>query len=259
MPNIKVCLKCRQKFDILSEDYVKINRRYLHKECYESDKKRYDKMAEAGEKKKQTVKAALEASEQSIMKDISEIPTPTFEEKKPPISTKKKQPAHNYKKCFYCGGQVDIANEPFGKPRVNRYAHKECMDQNYDPDEQYVDKIYSYLKEEVGISYDYVQCDKQRLSYISKYGFTNEGILNALKYFYGVQKGTPEKSGNRIGIVPFVYQEAQQYFKDLEMRQKQIKKAGEKQIKVVEKIIEISTPEIEEYRRPHINLESLEG
>ena len=68
MPNIKVCLKCRQKFDILSEDYVKINRRYLHKECYESDKKRYDKMAEAGEKKKQTVKAALEASEQSIMK-----------------------------------------------------------------------------------------------------------------------------------------------------------------------------------------------
>ena len=38
-----------------------------------------------------------------------------------------------------------------------------------------------------------------------------------------------------------------------------IKKAGEKQIKVVEKIIEISTPEIEEYRRPHINLESLEG
>lgn len=237
--DLKKCPECKKSFDITKEEFVKVNRRYVHPECYQKNKAHYDRLIQQYQKKESQLKKV----DEKLPKN-SDLPAP------------KKTP--KMMKCFYCGGQVDIANEPFGKPRVNRYAHKGCMEQNYDPDERYIDMIYSYLKEEVGISYDYLLCEKQRLSYISKNGYTNEGILKTLKYFYGVQKGSPEKSGNRIGIVPFLYQEAQQYFNTLEQRQKDIKKAGEKQKKVNTKIIEVSTPDIE-VRRPHINLESLEG
>ena len=102
---------------------------------------------------------------------------------------------------------------------------------------------------------------KQQIKkYVEEYGYTYSGIMKALIYYYEIKgnKFDFAKTNGGIGIVPFVYQEAQQYFKDLERKQKQIKKAGEKQTKVVEKIIEISIPEAEECR-PHINVESLEG
>ena len=57
--------------------------------------------------------------------------------------------------------------------------------------------------------------------YITQYKYTYKGILQALVYFYEIKGNDKSKANGSIGIVPFVYQEAFDYFMVLwEARQK---------------------------------------
>lgn len=221
------CLYCGEKFDIDSEEWAQVGKRYVHKECL---KKR-----------------------QQQTKEIAKLAEQEKEERKKSYITKKK----DIRKCLYCGGIIDIAHEEWAMVRT-RYVHKSCYEKNYSQDEEFVPEIYRYLKEEIGISYDYVQCENQRQRFIQKMGYTNEGILNALKYFYGVKKESPQKSGNRIGIVPYVYDEAKIYYEELSKRQKKIKEDIQKQIKEEKVIIHIRAPE-KETNKGLIDLDSIGG
>lgn len=155
-----------------------------------------------------------------------------------PIKKKKREPKGNIKKCYYCGKEFDIDKEPWSKPVVNRYAHQACYEANYTEDQAAVDAIYAYLTSLL-IKYDFLMCEKQRLSYIKKNGYTNEGILLALKYFYEVKKQSPDRSGNRIGIVPYIYDEAQAYYKELYKAKDKIAKNLKNQIGKEKKIITV--------------------
>ena len=48
--------------------------------------------------------------------------------------------------------------------------------------------------------------------FIQDYNYTYSGILRTLKYFYEVKQNDLSKSNNGIGIVPWVYQEAYNYY-----------------------------------------------
>ena len=52
----------------------------------------------------------------------------------------------------------------------------------------------------------------QRKKYINEYGYTDEGILNTLKYIYEVKHMSVQKADERIGLVPYYYDKAQLYF-----------------------------------------------
>lgn len=165
-----------------------------------------------------------------------------------PTEGKKKN--DNLKKCFYCNEYFDITTEDYAKPVTNRYAHKKCYDENHTEDEAFIGQIYSYLSKELLIKVDFVQCEKQRKAFIKKNGYTNEGILLALKYFYEVKKQSADRSGNRIGIVPYVYDEAQAYYSELKKRKKQINKGLAKQLEkkaVKIKVIGEEKPKEKEY------------
>lgn len=218
------CLYCKQKIYKEDENTVRVGTRYAHKEC-----------AEKGAKKKQAKEA---------------------KENKPKEKTETKKA--NLKKCLYCGKDIDISKEEYCMARTNRYAHKSCYEKNYSPDEEYIKKIYSFLKEEMGISYDYPQCERQRLHFIQKMGYTNEGILNALRYFYLVKKQSPEKSGNRIGIVPYVYNEAKEYYENMEKSKKKIQKSIQKQLEQKVRHIKVGGHE-EEFDRGLIDLDEIGG
>ena len=210
------CIHCKEKFDKDKEEIEKVGNRYAHKKCRE------------------------------------EFLNKEKKEKKTPSSPSKKK----IRKCLYCGKDIDISTEEYRMPRTNRYAHLACYDKYYNPDEEFISAIYKFLKEEVKITFDYPQCEKQRIHFITKLGYTNEGILNALKYFYLIKKNSPEKAGNRIGIVPYVYDEAKEYYNNLKQKQKRIGKSIEKQMKEDKIQINIKT---EHYapKKNYIDLNSI--
>ena len=61
---------------------------------------------------------------------------------------------------------------------------------------------------------DYVdpRIQKQIKSYIENYNFTYSGILKSLVYFYDVKKNPIEKANDGIGIVPWIYKQAFDYY-----------------------------------------------
>jgi len=166
-------------------------------------------------------------------------------------------PTKNERKCYYCDKYFDITQEEYVKPRLNRYAHKSCFEKYSTPDDVYIEKIYEYLKDEIKVKYDYLACERQRVNFINKLGYTNKGIYYSLKFFYEVKKQSPEKSGNRIGIVPYVYDEAKEYYKQLSLKQRAILKVveGQKNIEHIEIYVE-KTPQ---RRKKLIDLTTIEG
>ena len=58
--------------------------------------------------------------------------------------------------------------------------------------------------------------------YKEKYEYTYIGMQNALKYFYEVKRRKTDKAEERVGIIPYVYEDAQEYFKAIENRVERI-------------------------------------
>lgn len=65
--------------------------------------------------------------------------------------------------------------------------------------------------------------------YKEQKGYNYKGIKNALQYFYEVRKHSTDKSEERVGIVPFVYSEAEEYFNNLKRMEKKNKNVLEKE------------------------------
>jgi hypothetical protein len=162
------------------------------------------------------------------------------------------------KVCFYCGKSFNIKKEGYRMPVLNRYAHIDCYEKNYNckKDDSYVKIIYDYLGQELNMKFDYSACERQRLSYIKQKGYTNKGIYEALKYFYSIKGNSLEASNNRIGIVPYVYQEAHDYFSKLASESRSLMSAIENQKK--KKSEKIYVKDIKEPRKK-IDIDSFWG
>jgi hypothetical protein len=210
------CAYCSGRIDPSKDEVVDVALGQVHKACYE---------------KRQQAKANMQ----------QRVPTPAATAEKKVVERKSRQA--DMKKCPYCDKKFDITKEEYCMVSQRRYAHKECYDKYHTEDDDKVEDIYTFLREEVLITCDRAQCEKQRKNFITKFGYTNEGILNALKYFYKVKKQSPEKSGNRIGIVPYVYNEAKAYYESLERKQKQLTKTAVEQMNKKPRVIKVMLPE----------------
>lgn len=187
MGKIYVCPFCKEKFDTDKVEWEKYgSRRYAHSKCVRKH--------EEEERQKE-------------------------ERKKNRANAPKKRPK-NIKICKYCHGDVDIsAGDSKTYQKVgNRYAHLECYEKYYTSDEEFKTKIYQYLKS-IRFDYDYVQCDRQRENFVKTLGYTNEEIYYTLKYMYDIKKLSPSRSEGRIGLVPYLKEEAMKYFNSLSLLQ----------------------------------------
>ena len=125
--------------------------------------------------------------------------------------------------CRICGQKFDAEKEQYIKPKERQYYHKSCYDKlqfqvhnmditKYDSaglDEMKI--TYHYLAEDVKLVIDFQRFKRQWDSLVKK-EYTPKGIHWALKYFYGIQKGDPEKAKNGIGIVEYIYKEAAKFW-----------------------------------------------
>lgn len=142
-------------------------------------------------------------------------------------------------KCLYCGEQFDRLSEPNIKIG-RRYAHKSCYE-SQDEEQLKKDKdkhdFFEYIKELYGSDYNYISISKQAENYIKQYNFTYSGMLKSLKWFYEVKGNSKESSNGRIGIIPYIYEEAKKYYYNLYLAQQRNKDVQGYRLEVKEIVI----------------------
>lgn len=137
-------------------------------------------------------------------------------------------------KCALCGNKLDKST---GIRYKDKNYHPECYEINKEKED-----LYTYICE--------LFCLKapgpRNFQYIKRFkennGYTYKGMLYTLKYFYEVKKSNKDKANNSIGIIPYVYDEAKEYYSNLDFKNKKIKKIVEQQIETPKETIKITAP-----------------
>ena len=113
-------------------------------------------------------------------------------------------------KCIYCNTSIDRSVQPF--VTINkRYAHEECARQE-DLDRQDRERLNVMLYELFGENVNFGMIGQQIKNFRSQYRYTLGGITGTLHYCYKIKNMPITKKTNGIGIVPFFYKEAREYF-----------------------------------------------
>lgn len=122
-----------------------------------------------------------------------------------------------------CFKEEDFVNTEFSviepKPKKEKKEKKEPAPKaEPKPKAKKVEKvderqpILDYCKEIFGATANYAAIQKQIKEYITKYGYTYSGILKTLQYWYEVKKNDNSKANGSIAIVPYVYNQALEYY-----------------------------------------------
>lgn len=142
--------------------------------------------------------------------------------------------------CLYCNKRFNRDIIPCQQVTAKRYAHLECyMAEEASKTQEVQDKeaLESYLKQMFGETYINAKTNKQIKEYRERYGYTYSGIRKALVYFYEVKGNDKNKANGGIGIVPYIYKEAYNYYYALwEAKQKNVGKDIKNYVPVVKEI-----------------------
>ncbi len=128
-------------------------------------------------------------------------------------------------KCYYCSDFFEKDKEDWIEVpnHKKRYAHKECYEKAM-IEEESKPKLIEYINNLFGYDELPQMVERQIIDYIDNKKYTYAGILNALKYHYEIKHGDIEKAFGRIGIVSFVYEDSERYWKMLKEAQEKNRK-----------------------------------
>lgn len=95
--------------------------------------------------------------------------------------------------------------------------HKQCPNSFHENPElvktqKDKDLFYEYIKKIYGQKYNYQLINTQAESYIKQYGYTWSGMAGTLHWFYDLNHGNIEEGHGGIGIIPYVYDQAKEYY-----------------------------------------------
>lgn len=120
----------------------------------------------------------------------------------------------HYVKCMYCNKSFDRDKVPF-KQINRRYAHFECWirhESNKSQDDKDKDALEEYIKKLFNEPYVNAKIKKQILQFREEYQYSYSGIRKALIYAFEVKRMDISQSNGGIGIVPYVYKDAYNYY-----------------------------------------------
>lgn len=126
-------------------------------------------------------------------------------------------------KCAICGIEFDRNTIQAVRHGARRYSHQTC-----EPDGELVPmegdaadpdlvKLMEYTQNLLGKDYNPARVKKQVKDFKEEYKYSYSGMLKSLIYFYEVKGNSKEKANGGIGIVPFVYNDAYNYYLGLFM------------------------------------------
>ena len=145
--------------------------------------------------------------------------------------------------CIYCKQKFDRDKFPYIQVSSRRYAHQECSlseDQKKNKEEQDKIDLENYILKLFKVDYVDARIKKQIKQYREEYNYTYSGIHKALIYFYEIKGNSIEKANGGIGIVPYVYQHAYNYY--LALWQAKQKNQDKVLVDYVPKVKEVTIP-----------------
>ena len=145
--------------------------------------------------------------------------------------------------CYYCGVKFDRDKEPTVQVSARRYAHKECAEkysEQKSEEEKDLESLEQYIMKLFDEPFVNARIKKQIKDYQKQYGYTYSGMLKALIWFFEVKGNSTEKANGGIGIIPYVYKDAYNYYYNLYLAQivNQEKDIEQYQAKVREIVIQ---------------------
>lgn len=148
--------------------------------------------------------------------------------------------------CIYCKKTFNKNQEEFKLFSNGKYAHKECFDLEQVRELTDQEKLEKYIMELFNADYVYAKIKKQIKDYVSNHGYTYSGIHKALIYYYEIKgnKFDEGKAQGGIGIVPYVYQNAFNYYYaiwEAQQKQEHIHDASSLE-EYIPKVVEIKIP-----------------
>lgn len=136
--------------------------------------------------------------------------------------------AHNVK-CAICGETFDRDKIQAVKYGARRYAHLRCKPDGElvtvetDPEkikeQQALNDLEMYTKELLQDDYNPAKIRKQINEYHQKYGYSYDGMKKTLIYWYEIKGQSKEKANGGIGIIPFIFNDARNYYYSLYLAQ----------------------------------------
>lgn len=151
-------------------------------------------------------------------------------------------------KCTVCGKTFDRDKVQAVKSGARRYAHLTCMPNgekvplaisDEDPD---LVKLKEYIANLLKDQYVPARVNKQIKEYKEKYNYTYSGMLKALVWFYEVKEHSIDKANGGIGIIPFIYQDAYNYYYALFMAKSALENSTIEPQVIEVKEVTISSP-----------------
>lgn len=124
--------------------------------------------------------------------------------------------AHNVK-CLYCGKTFDRDKVECVKVSARRYAEKTCVDAHEGSktkEQKDLESLEEYIMKLFNTTYITARVRKQ-ITQMKEKSYSYSGMLKSLIYFYEVKGNSLEKANGGIGIVPFVYEDAYNYYYSL--------------------------------------------
>ena len=149
-------------------------------------------------------------------------------------------------KCPICGEMFDANIEPYVMINSRRYAHEKCQqdaqarmtkeEQDKQALENYIKNLFSYSKLPAKVN-------SQIKDYVTNRNYSYSAILKTLKYWFDIKKSPIEKANGGIGIVPFVIDDACQYWQGIFEAREKNKDIDIKKINLPVREIHIRPPE----------------
>ena len=167
--------------------------------------------------------------------------------------------AQHIVKCRICHQPFDtesLSEDEWVMPNPRCYYHKSCFEDwkaNKDNVKASIkdadfwqECLIDYLYRDVQMEIDFVKFKSQWTNFIKPNKYTPKGIYFAMRYYYDVLHGDPKKAQGGIGIINSIYNDAAQYWVDLENRRAGtidaiIKQIEERKSRPVQKIVKTNS------------------
>lgn len=149
--------------------------------------------------------------------------------------------------CKYCKMKFNKKQEPWVKIST-RYAHQSCYEQVLKQQEkelaekQALQALQEYIMKLYDIDFIPPFIQKQIKEFKEKYKFTYSGMHKSLIWFFEIQK-KPFDKNKGIGIIPYIYKDAEQYYYTIYLAKLQNKDT--ESIKNSITIIQIPSPKVQ--------------